>query len=72
MGRVSKTEIIESADALLKRSKTTAHPLAGARLRAFYLYKTSRASQYGQIAAALGYARHAVGHWFKLYKQKGL
>ena len=72
MGRVSKIEIVESTDQLLKMSKTIAHPLAGARLRAFYLYKTGQASQYGQIAALLGYERHAVGHWFKLYQQKGL
>ncbi|QHT65685.1 helix-turn-helix domain-containing protein [Rhodocytophaga rosea] len=72
MGRVTKTELIESAEQLLKMSKKIAHPLAGARLRAFYLYKSGQAKAYGQIAAAVGYERHAVGQWFRLYKQKGL
>lgn len=72
MGRVTKTELIESAEQLLKMSKKIAHPLAGARLRAFYLYKSGQAKEYGQIAAAVGYEPHAVGSWFRLYKQQGL
>ena len=72
MGRVTKTEIIESAEQLLKMSKKIAHPLASARLRAFYLYKSGQAKAYGHIAASVGYERHAVGQWFGLYKQKGL
>lgn len=72
MGSVTHIEIIESAQQLLKMSKQTAHPLAGARLRAFYLYKSGQAKKYAQIATDLGYERHAVGQWFKLYRQQGL
>ena len=72
MGRVTKTEIVESAEQLLKMSKKISHPLAQARLRAFYLYKSGQSKEYGQIGAAVGYERHAVGNWFKLYQEKGL
>ena len=56
----------------MKRSKTISHPLAQARLRAFYLYKSGKNMEYGKIAKEVGYGPHAVGQWFKLYKEKGL
>lgn len=71
MGRVKKAEIKESAEELLKRSRKISHPLAQARLRAFYLYKSGQ-TEYGKIAKEVGYGPHAVGQWFRLYKEKGL
>ena len=41
-------------------------------MRAFYLYKSGTAREYEQIARELGYERHAVGQWFKIYSEKGL
>ncbi|MBW3545594.1 MAG: helix-turn-helix domain-containing protein, partial [Bacteroidetes bacterium] len=72
MGRVDRVEIEESAEELLKRSRNVSHPLAQARLRAFHLYKSGKAREYRQIAFELGYERHAVGQWFKCYREKGL
>lgn len=72
MGRVKKPEIKESAEELLKRSRKISSPLAQARLRAFYLYKSGQITEYGKIAKEVGYGPHAVGQWFKLYKEKGL
>jgi transposase len=72
MGRVKKAEIAESAEELLKRSRKISHPLAQARLRAFYLYKSGKSKEYGSIAQEVGYGPHAVGQWFKLYRGKGL
>lgn len=72
MGRVKKIEIEESAEELLKKSRKVSHPLAQARLRAFYLHKSGNAKEYAQIAQEIGYERHAVGQWFKIYKEKGL
>lgn len=72
MGRVKKIEIEEIAEDLLKKSRKVSHPLAQARLRAFYLYKSGKAKPYEQIAREVGYERHAVGQWFKLYREKGL
>lgn len=72
MGRVKKTEIKESAEELLKRSRRVSHPLAQARLRAFYLYKSGKSYEFSQIAGEVGYGPHAVGQWFKLYREKGL
>jgi transposase len=46
--------------------------LAQARLRAFSFYKNWQACSYEQIAKAVGYERHTVGQWFKLYQQQGL
>jgi transposase len=72
MGRATKTNIMESAEELLKRSRKQAPPLAQARLRAFYLYRSGQAVEYGQIAKEVGYERHAVGQWFRCYREKGL
>ena len=72
MGRVKKPEIKESAEELLKMSRKITDPLAQARLRAFYLYKSGQVMEYGKIAKEIGYGPHAVGQWFKLYKEKGL
>jgi transposase len=72
MGRVKKPTIKESAAELLKESRKVSHPLAQARLRAFYLYKSGKHTQYGEIAREVGYGPHAVGGWFKLYQQQGL
>lgn len=72
MGRARKTDIAESAEALLERSRKEPHPLAQARLRAFYLYRSGQALEYGQIAKEVGYERHAVGQWFRCYREKGL
>lgn len=72
MGRVKIIEINESAAELLQLSRKVKHPLAQARLRAFYLYQSGQARSYTQIAEAVGYERHAVGKWFELYRDKGL
>lgn len=72
MGRVKKPEIREVAEELLRRGRKISHPLAQARLRAFYLYKRGKHSGYGEIAKEVGYGPHAVGQWFRLYKEKGL
>lgn len=72
MSGIQKAEIIESAEELLKQSRKVSNPLAQARLRAFYLYKSGKAKQYEEIASTLGYERHAVGQWFKCYREKGL
>jgi transposase len=69
---VKATEVRESAEDLLRLSRKTAHPLAQARLRAFYLYKSGQAREYGQIGRELGYERHAVGQWFGRYREQGL
>ena len=53
-------EIKESAEELLKRSRKFSHPLAQARLRAFYLYKSGKSKEYGEIAKELGYGPHAI------------
>ena len=72
MGRVKKTEILESVEELLKLMRAQKSSLAQARLRAFYLYKSGKANEYEQIAKEVGYERHAVGQWFKCYREKGL
>lgn len=72
MGRVKKTEIKESAEDLLRMSRKVSHPLAQARLRAFYLYKSGKSQKYQEISKELGYESHAIGSWFKLYREKGL
>lgn len=72
MSGIQKVEIIENAEELLKKSRKVSSPLAQARLRAFYLYKSRKAKQYDEIAREVGYERHAVGQWFKCYREKGL
>src|SRR6266498_913181 len=72
MGRVKQVEIKESAEELLKQSRRIKNPLAQARLRAFYLYKTGQVTEYDKIAKEVGYERHAIGQWFSLYREKGL
>jgi len=72
MGRVKAIEIKEREQELLQLSRKVKHPLAQARLRAFYLYKRGQARSYEQIGKTVGYERHAVGQWFKLYQQQGL
>jgi transposase len=72
MGRVKAIAVKESEQELLGQSRKLKHPLAQARLRALYLYKSGQARSYEQIAKAVGYERHAVGLWFSLYQQQGL
>lgn len=72
MGRARKTDIRESTTELLQKSRKVSHPLAQARLRAFYLYKSGQYKEYEQIGNQLGYARHTIGHWFKVYREHGL
>jgi len=72
MGRVKAIEIQESTEELLERSRKLKHPLAQARVRAFYLYKSGQVRSYKLIAQQLGYERHTVGRWFALYGQQGL
>lgn len=72
MGRVKRIEIKESTAELLQLSRKVNHPLAQARLRAYYLYQSGQASSYDQIAHQVGYERHTIGKWFKLYREKGL
>jgi transposase len=72
MGRVKAIELKESEQELLEFSRKVKHPLAQARLRAFYLYKSEQAGSYEEIARVVGYERHAVGQWFSLYQQQGL
>lgn len=56
----------------MKLSRKQRHPLAQARLRAFYLYRSGQARSCGQLSGQLGYERHAVGRWMRLYREKGL
>ena len=72
MGRVKKIDIKESTEQLLAMSRQVKDPLAQARLRAYYLYKTGQGQDYTSIGEQLGYERHAVGRWFQLYEQQGL
>lgn len=72
MGRVKAIEVKESEQELLHLSRKVKHPLAQARLRALYLYKSGQARSYEEIAKAVGYERHAVGQWLSLYQQQGL
>lgn len=72
MGRIKAIQIQESAEALLKLSRKATAPLAQARLRAFYLYKTGQYQDYHSLAEQLGYERHAIGRWFSQYAQQGL
>lgn len=72
MGRIKKIDIQESAEELLVLSRKVKDPLAQARLRAYYLYKTGQGKDYASIAQQLGYERHAVGRWFQLYARHGL
>ena len=70
MGRVNKIEIQESASELLKLMQQEKRPWVQARLQALYLYKSGQ--EYGPISQQLGYERHTVGKWLRLYDQKGL
>jgi transposase len=72
MGRVKTIEIKESTAELLQLSRKVSHPLAQARLRAYYLYQSGQVQNYDQLAASLGYERHTIGKWFQLYREKGL
>jgi transposase len=72
MGRIKKINIEESTEELLSLRRKVKDPLAQARLRAYYLYKTGQCEDYADIAQQLGYERHAVGRWFQHYKQHGL
>ena len=72
MGRVKTTAISETAEELLQLSKKVKQPLGQARLRAFYLYRTGQVRDFTQIGQQVGYERHAVGNWFRLYRQQGL
>lgn len=65
-------EIKESEQELLSLTRKGYQPLVQARLRALYLYKSGQFFSYARIAKEVGYERHAVGHWFKLYQQIGL
>ena len=65
-------EIKESPEELLQLSRKQKHPLAQARLRAFYLYKSGQASSCEQLSQEVGYERHAVGRWMRLYQERGL
>jgi transposase len=51
-------------------SRKLKHPQA--QLRALSLYRSGQARSYEAIARLVGYERHAVGQWFKLYQQQGL
>jgi len=72
MGRLQAIDLKEQEQALLQLSRKVKHPLAQARLRALYPYKSGQAGSYEAIAKLVGYERHAVGQWFKLYQQQGL
>jgi len=72
MGKAITIEIKESPEELLKSSGKQRHPLAQARLRAYYLHKSGQASSCEQIGQQVGYERHAVGRWFRLYQEQGL
>ena len=56
----------------MKLSRKQKHPLAQARLRALYLYRSGQASSWEQIGQQVGYERHAVGRWMRLYQEHGL
>lgn len=72
MGRVKKIEIPESATELFKLMRAEKRPLVQARLQALYLYQSGQAQDYAAIGQQVGYERHTVGKWFRLYSQKGL
>ena len=72
MGRVKKVEIQESARELLQMMRAEKRPLVQARLQALYLYRSGQAQDYSAISQQVGYERHTVGKWFRLYSQKGL
>lgn len=72
MGRFTTTELKESPEELLKLMRKEKHPLAQARLRAFYLYRSGQLRGHRQLGQAVGYERHAVGKWFRLYREKGI
>lgn len=72
MGKRKTIAIKESPDELLRQSRKLTHPLAQARLRALYLYKSGQANSCEQISQQVGYGRHAVGRWLELYQDKGL
>ena len=72
MGRVKKLEIKESTAELLKLIRGEKRPLVQARLQALYLYKSGQTQDYAAISEQVGYERHTVGKWFKLYRQQGL
>jgi transposase len=72
MGRVKKIEIQESATELLQLIRLEKRPLVQARLQALYLYQSGQIQDYEQISQQVGYERHTVGKWFRLYRQKGL
>ncbi len=70
MGRVKKIEIQESARELLQLMREEKRSLVQARLQALYLYKSGQ--DYAAISQQVGYERHTVGKWLRLYSQKGL
>jgi transposase len=70
MGRVKRIEIQENAAELLKLMQQEKRPLVQARLQALYLYQSGQG--YARISQQLGYERHTVGKWLRLYDQKGL
>lgn len=72
MGRVKKVEIQESATELLKLMREEKRPLVQARLQALYLYQSGHVQDYEQIGQQVGYERHTIGKWFRLYDQKGI
>ncbi|TXK45728.1 hypothetical protein FVR03_12330 [Pontibacter qinzhouensis] len=72
MGKALTIEIKESPEELLRLSRKQKHPLAQARLRAFYLCQSGQAGSCEQLSEQLGYERHAVGRWLRLYRERGL
>jgi len=72
MARVTKVEILESADQLheLLREQKTA--LGFERIQALYLLKTGQVKTIGNLAIVLGRGSATVQRWLKAYRESGI
>jgi putative transposase len=72
MARVTKVEILESADQLhelLRKQKTA---LGFERIQALYLLKTGQVKTIGDLAIVLGRGSATVQRWLKAYRESGI
>jgi putative transposase len=72
MARVTKVEILESAEQLhelLRKQKTA---LGLERVQALYLLKTGQVKSIGDLAIVLGRGSATIQRWLKAYRESGI
>jgi hypothetical protein len=71
MGRIKKVEIGECGGVAKEEPEDLSFPCTG-KIACVLALQEWKCQGYAQIVQEVGYERHAVGQWFKLYREKGL